>query len=167
MRKSMTAVLLGCLIALPLAAAEPATATATAAPAADDASRVLAQFRDDLQAAETDIVSKAVTLTTDEATAFWPVFKRFQSEQKAIIDGQAEAVRNYAAHYETLSNEDALAYVEALLDRDQRIHDLRRKFLAEYAKVLPANKAARVIHISRRLGLASQTRLADAIPLVQ
>lgn len=162
MSRNVTAMMLGCLLAWPLAAAEPATQ----APAADDASRVLAQFRDDLQAAETEIVSKAVTLTTDEATTFWPVFKRFQAEQKAIIDGQAEAVRHYAKSYETLSDQEAVAYVQSLLDRDQRIHDLREKYLVEYAKVLPPNKAARVIHISRRLGLASQARLADVIPLV-
>ena len=162
MSKPLAVLVSMCLLASPVLAAEPASQ----APSADDASRVLAQFRDDLQAAETEIVSKVVTLSTDEATAFWPVFKRFQTEQKAIIDGQAEAVRNYAANYETLSDDDATAYVQALLDRDQRIHDLRAKYLVEFAKVIPVNKAARVIHISRRLGMAAQTRLADAIPLV-
>jgi len=34
----------------------------------------------------------------------------------------------------------ALACVNALLERDQRIHDLRVKYLADYSKVLPAGK---------------------------
>jgi hypothetical protein len=163
MLKPVTGLLLGWLIALPLAAAEPATDAKTD----DDAAKVLAEFRDDLQAAETAIVSKAVPMTTDEATVFWPIFKRFQSEQKAIIDGQVKAVREYASDYDKLSDKDSVAYVDALLERDQRIHDLRVKYLAEYSKVLPAGKAARVIHISRRLGLASQNKLADSIPLVR
>ena len=162
MSRSVTAMLLGCLLALPLAAAEPEAQVT----AGEDAARVLAQFRDDLQAAETAIVTKAVPLTTDEAAAFWPVFKRFQAEQKTIIDGQAEAVKHFADNYESLSDQEAMAYVQALLDRDQRIHDLRQKYLVEYAKVVPASKAARVIHITRRLGLASQNRLSESIPLV-
>jgi len=159
MSKSGAGLLLAFLIALPLAAEEP-----TAGPKAAEAGG--AQFRDELQSIETDVISKAVSLTAEEATKFWPVFQQFQSEQKAIIDGQIEAVRDYASHYATMSDEDAVAYVTALLERDQRIHDLRVKYLAEYSKVLPPGKAARVIHISRRLGLASQAKLASEIPLV-
>jgi len=76
-------------------------------------------------------------------------------------------VRKYAAAYEHLTDADAVAYVSALLERDQKIHDLRVKYLAEYSKVLPPSKAARVIHLSRKLGFASQAKLADEIPLVR
>ncbi len=81
----------------------------------------MTKFRDELQALETQVVSKGVTLTTEEATAFWPVFKRFQAEQRKIIDGQIAAVRQYADHYAALSDADSIAYVNALLSRDQQI----------------------------------------------
>ena len=83
------------------------------------------------------------------------------------IDGQIAAVRTYADHYRTLSDADAQAYIDALLERDQQIHDLRRQYLAKYAKVIGARRAARVIHLSRKLGIASQARLAEVIPLVR
>lgn len=161
MPKSSAGLLLGLLIALPLAAAEPATGTKAA-----EEGQSLTEFRDDLQAIETDVISKAVSLTAEEATKFWPVFQSFQSEQKAIIDDQIAALRQYASDFATLTDDQAVAYVNALLERDQRIHDLRVKYLAEYSKILPAGKAARIIHISRRLGLASQAKLASEIPLV-
>lgn len=163
MLKSCAGLMLGLLVALPLAAAEPKT---DANAQEKDVGQMLEQFRDDLQALETEVVSKSISLTTEEATAFWPVFKEFQSEQKAIIGGQISAVSKYAGDYADLSDQDALAYVDALLQRDQQIHDLRVKYLAEYAKVVSPGKAARIIHISRRLGLASQAKLASAIPLV-
>lgn len=162
MPKSSAGLLLGFLIALPLAAAEPATSAKAA-----EESQSLAEFRDGLQSIETDVISKAVSLTTEEATKFWPVFQSFQSEQKAIIDDQIAALHQYASDYASLTDDQAVAYVNALLERDQRIHDLRVKYLAEYSKILPAGKAARVIHISRRLGLASQAKLASEIPLVR
>ena len=165
MSKPAFAVVLGLLLAL------PASASASGTPAAPEASgaqtqQTMTKFRDELQALETQVVSKGVTLTTEEATAFWPVFKRFQGEQKKIIDGQIAAVRQYADHYAALSDADAMAYVNALLSRDQQINDLRVKYLAEYSKVIGKNKAARVIHICRKLGLASQARLAEVIPVV-
>ena len=155
--------LLGMLVASPVWAAEPAT------PVQEEkvTPEMLAEFRAELQRVETEIVSKTVSLSTEEATRFWPVFKRFQAEQAKIIDGQIEAVRTYADHYAQMTDADSLAYVQALLDRDQSIHDLREKYLREYAKVITPGKAARVIQVSRRLGLAGQARLANAIPLVR
>jgi len=177
MSKSGAGLLLGLLIVLPVVGAEttakpPAAKPAVATPAAPVDQRAadtkaLEEFRNDLQAVETEVISKAVSLTTDEATKFWPVFKRFQAEQKTIIDGQIEAVRKYAEHYATLTDADATAYVTALLDRDKRINELRTRYMAEFAKVLPAGKAARVIHVSRRLALVAQVKLSTEVPLVR
>ena len=164
MTRSGAAVLLGLLTALPLAAAEPATEQRPAEAQTDEQKDV--GFREDLLAVETEVISKAVSLTTDEATKFWPVFKQFQAEQKVIIDAQLAALRQYADDYESLTDQQAVAYVSALLERDQRIHDLRVRYLAEYSKILPPGKAARVIHLTRRLGIASQAKLASEIPLV-
>jgi hypothetical protein len=165
MSKTILAVAVGLLLALPAAASAAGTPAAPEATGAQT-QQTMTKFRDDLQALETQVVSKGVTLTTEEATAFWPVFKRFQAEQRKIIDGQIAAVRQYADHYAALSDADAMAYVNALLTRDQQIHDLRVKYLAEYSKVIGNNNAARVIHISRKLGLASQAKLAEVIPVV-
>ena len=155
--------LLGLLAATPLLAAEP--------PGGGPADRqapqeLLAPFRGGPQANETEVVSKSVSLSSDEAARFWPLFKKFQAEKAEIIDDQVTAVRTYANEYADLNDEESMQYVEALLQRDDRINALRRKYLAEFAKVIAPGKAARVIHISRRLGLAGQARLAQSIPLV-
>ena len=164
MFKSVIVLLSGLMLALPLAAAEPVAAPANEG---ENIEQALVQFRNDLQAAETEVISKAISLSADEATAFWPIFKKFQGEQRSVIDNQISAVRKYAEDFATLNDEDAQAYVNALLDRDEKIHDLRVKYLAEYSKVIGKARAARVIHLSRRLGLAAQAQLAAGIPLVQ
>ena len=163
MLKSVIVLLSGMMLALPLAAAEPVAAPANEG---ENIEQALVQFRNDLQAAETEVISKAISLSADEATAFWPIFKKFQGEQRSVIDNQISAVRKYAEDFATLNDEDAQAYVNALLDRDEKIHDLRVKYLAEYSKVIGKARAARVIHLSRRLGLAAQAQLAAGIPLV-
>lgn len=163
MFKSAAVMVLGMLFVLPVSAAEP---PADGQAGQKPTKQLLAEFRDEIQAIETEVVSKSISLTADEATRFWPLFKKFQTEKAAIIDGQVEAVRQYAGEYADLNDEESMSYVRALLDRDQRVHDLREKYLVEFAKVIAPGKAARVIHISRRLGLAGQARLAGAIPLV-
>ena len=43
---------------------------------------------------------------------------------------------------QTLSDADALAYANSLLTRDQKIHDLRVKYLAKFQTVVPIRVAA-------------------------
>lgn len=141
-------------------AAEPAAA------AQPTPEQVMADVRTAMQADRADIIAKALTLTADQASKFWPLYKEFEAEQAAIIDAQFKATQKYADSYAKLTDADSAAYVNALLERDQKMHDLRVKWLAKFQTVVPAGTAARVIHVDRRLGLVTQLELAAQIPLV-
>src|SRR5687768_8778687 len=162
MTKTLLAMGLGLLLALPAAAEEVAPAVPE-----KTVEQVLQEFRDEMQALEADVLAKGLTLSADEAAAFWPVFKRYQAERETITNGQIDAIRKYADAYATQTDADAVAYIEDLLDRDRKIHDLRVRYLAEFTKIIGPGRAARAIHIVRRLGLAGQAKLATAIPLVR
>src|SRR3954468_9620518 len=42
-------------------------------------------YRSDLQTSRTDIIAKNVTLSSEQAAKFWPIFERYQKEQSALI----------------------------------------------------------------------------------
>ena len=149
------------------AADPPAEPLAPATPSKADIDKLMAQFRSDLQAARADVVAKGLTLNADQASKFWPLFKQFQGEQDAIIDAQLQATKKYSDSFAQLKEADSLAYVTALLERDEKIHDLRVKWLAKFQTVVPIGTAARAIQIDRRLGLVAQTQLASKVPLVR
>ena len=129
--------------------------------------KVVAQVRDELQAARADVVAKGVSLTAEQASKFWPLFEQFQAEQDAVIDAQLKATQAYADNYAKLASADSVTYVTALLERDAKIQDIRTKWLKKFQTVLPAGTAARVIHIDRRLGLLAQMKIASLVPLVK
>jgi hypothetical protein len=128
--------------------------------------QVLQQFRDDLQASAADVMAKGLTLNAEQAAKFWPMFDAFQKEQKAIIDDQLKALVAYRDHYQSITDADALAYVNSLLARDQKIHDLRIKYLAKFQTIVPARVAARAVQLDRRLGLVGQTKISSQVPLI-
>jgi Spy/CpxP family protein refolding chaperone len=150
-----------CLLSVPF------HADAQQAPAAgastDDA---LKAFRNDLQGARADIMAKNLTLTADQAAKFWPAYAKFQTEQSAIVDEQLKAMKKYVDGYATLDDAAAMTQVNANLSRDLQMNTLRRKWLGEFEKILPARVAARVIQIDRRLGLAGQLAISAQIPLI-
>jgi len=67
---------------------------------------------------------------------------------------------------ETISDANALAYANSLLERDQKIHNLRVKYLAKFQTVVPTRVAARAIQPDRRLGLVGQVKVSSQVPLI-
>ena len=141
----------------------PPPAAAAPAPTPE---QVVEQFRNDLQAKRADVMAKGLTLTAEQAAKFWPLFETFQKEQNTIVDGQIRATQKYAADYANLTSENALKYVNSLLDRDDKMHALRVKWLAKFQTVVPPNIAARAIQLDRRLGQVTQVQLSSQIPLI-
>jgi Spy/CpxP family protein refolding chaperone len=169
MLKLVTRTLLGAALLVPLTAlaAEPQAQSPMPAADASNTDAALAKFRDDMQAMRADIMAKGLTLSADEAAKFWPLFKQYQSEQNVVINGQIEAVKKYADRYQTLNATDAVAYVKALLDRDQKMDAMRIKWLQKFQSGgITGATAARAIQLDRRLSQLAQAQLSSEIPLV-
>jgi len=145
---------------LPALAADPATAPTPGQ------EQVVKQFREDLMAKRADIMAKGLTLSADQAAKFWPLFQQFQSEQDSIVNGQLTATQAYSDHFTTLTDADALGYINALLSRDASMNELRVKWLAKFQTVVPARIAARAIQLDRRLSQVTQVKVSAQIPLI-
>jgi len=137
-----------------------------AEPAQKAGAKAESDYMSELQGKRADIMAKSLTLTADQAAKFWPAYTKFEAEQVVIVDDQLKAIKEYSEQYRELDDASAEAYVNNILARDQRMHDLRKKWLAQFKKILPTGTAARVIQIDRRLGLLQQLQLSGQIPLV-
>ena len=167
MSKLVTRTLLVAALMLPLAALAQDKGAPMPAADASNTTAALAKYRDDMQASRADIMAKGLTLSADEASKFWPLFKDYQKEQNVIIDAQIEAVKKYSEHYQTLNATDAVAYVKSLLDRDQKMDALRVKWLSKFQSGgISGGTAARAIQLDRRLSQLAQAQLSSEIPLV-
>ena len=139
-----------------------ATSPATTVTTMDD---VLQAIRADLQGDRADILAKNMTLTSEQAAKFWPVFAKYQSEQNVIMDDQLRGIQRYIENYDTLDDAGAVALINGHFDRDARMNALRQKWFAEFQKVLGTKLAVRAMQIDRRLSLAHQIQFASRIPL--
>src|SRR3954467_15464382 len=106
--------------------AQPATLTTP------DPEKVVADFRSELMARRADVMAKGLTLSSEQAAKFWPLFEQFQKEQDKVVQEQIDATETFAKNYEQMTDEIATTYVNALLDRDLKMHDMRVKWLAKF-----------------------------------
>ena len=80
--------------ALPALSAEPpakAPPASQATPAPSDEEKVVAEFRSELMAKRADVMAKGLTLTSEQAAKFWPLFEQFQKEQDVVVNDQIKA----------------------------------------------------------------------------
>src|ERR1700704_4007946 len=126
---------------------------------------VLRAVRSDLQGERADIMAKNLTLTSEQAAKFWPLYEAYQKEQNVIMDEQLRGIQRYIESFDTLDDPAVLGLINAHFDRDERMTALRRKWLAGVQKALNTKLAVRVMQIDRRLSLAHQIMFASKIPL--
>ena len=93
------------------------------------------------------------------------MFEKYQQEHNLIIDEQLRTIQTFVSNYDKLDDADAVALINAHLDRDAKMLALRKKWLPEFQKVLPTKLAVRAMQIDRRLSLAQQFEIAAHIPL--
>ena len=110
-------------------------------------------------------MAKNLTLTSEQAAKFWPLFEAYQREQNVIMDEQLRGIQRFIESSDTLDDAAALGLINAHFDRDARMTALRKKWLAEFQKTLNTKLAVRVMQIDRRLSLAHQIEFAARIPL--
>ena len=149
-----------------LASAAPQTQSLAGLTLKINPEEAMKALRNDLQMERTDLMARNLTLTPDQAAKFWPAYAKFQAEQAVIIDKQVKIVQKYVNVYSNLEDSTALSLASDVLDQDQEMTLLRRKWLAEFRKILPPRLAAKVIQIDRRLGLSSQLAFAAQLPLI-
>jgi Spy/CpxP family protein refolding chaperone len=163
-RNTFALVVGGCLVSVS-AIAWAAQQVRTVATDPTPIDEVLQAVRADLQGERADILAKNLTLTSEQAAKFWPMYASYQKEQNAIMDDQLKAIQRYIESFDTLDDAGALGLINGHFQRDARMNALRQKWLAEFQKTLGTKLAVRAMQIDRRLSLAHQVQFAAKIPL--
>ena len=113
------------------------------------------------------LVAVNLGLTPEEAANFWPLYDRYQQEIAASGDKVAAIVQDYTANYQTLSNEKALELIDGYLAAEADRVAVRRKYVPEFAKILPGRSVARFYQIENKMDAVMRYDLAAAIPVIE
>jgi hypothetical protein len=153
-----------CLLAIlcaPIAGqAQPASSDAEFAKAAEEARTIL-------RAERKLVVTRNLDLTAEEAAAFWPMYDRYMTDMSAAGDQRLKVIVDFADHYTTMTDEKANQLLLDAHKYEQKVLDIRKKYIKSMRKALPATKLARFFQIESKLNAIGNLILASQIPLVK
>jgi hypothetical protein len=136
----------------------------TAPKAASD--QDIQMLREDIRSQRKQITAVNMTLTADEATKFWPIYDQYIQETIKVNDDRWAMIKEYAANYNTITDQQAQEHMKRSVAIDQQFTALRAKYVSIFQKVVSTKKTAQWYQIDRRFDLLINLQLAALIPLV-
>jgi hypothetical protein len=108
-------------------------------------------LRQDLASKKTEMMSRALQLTRQEADAFWPAYREYERE-RTQLDGRAQDLINeYVKNYRSLDDVKAKELLDTLFDVQGRRLTLLRKYATHLQATLPMRQVAGFVQVEFQL----------------
>ncbi len=115
---------------------------------------------DKVEALKVGFITEKLNLSSTEAKSFWPVYNEFEEQMKQLRAKERENVRLLKAK-SSLTDADADKFLNEQLSLKQQQLDLNKKYVAEFKKVLPAKKVARLLMLEQEFKQQLLNRLKE------
>ena len=121
-----------------------AASMALALPAQAQVNQNFAEYAPDIEAARSILqterkilIMREMSLTPEEADAFWPLYDEYVIARRQLGDRRLAVITDYAANYETMTNEMARDLADRSLKWENDVLKLKKKYVKKFRKILP------------------------------
>ena len=126
----------------------------------------LQMMRHDLRQQKQKLIAENLPMTESEAVKFWAVYKKYSDELKAINDEKFAMLHGYSQNWRSMSNDDSLIFMRRWLEIDEKVIQLRSKYLLPVRDALPGKKAATFFQLDERISMMIDLEFASQLPLL-
>lgn len=112
------------------------------------------------------IVAEAMQLTDEQSGVFWPLYREYHAEMRAVNDQYLDIMMRYVNAYPDGLGDDVatdLMMDWAAMEADSIA--IRKKYLKKFNKVLPSALVLRFFQIENKLTSIVRAEVAVQIPL--
>jgi hypothetical protein len=113
------------------------------------------------------LYASSMNLTDAEGAKFWPLFDQYELAIDKIDNRHHEEIRNYLAHMDTLTEQDAASKLDEVIAIQQARLDTEKEFIPQFRAILPETKVTRFFQIESKLRAFVQYDIARMVPLAQ
>ena len=113
------------------------------------------------------IVADAMFFTEEESAVFWPLYNEYNDKMYVLNTKAYNLIKDYAANYETLTDEKAVELWNNNMDIKAEIAKLEKHYFSKFQKILLGKKAARYFQLENKIRTLINAELALEIPLME
>ena len=124
----------------------------------------IAVVRANMQADKTTLITTLMNFNDKDGAAFWPIYQQYEYERSRLDDRRAAVIKHYAQKYPALTDAEAKAMAEQMLDCESRLAELKKKYYKKFNKVLPALTVTKFFQLERRVDLMMDVQVEASLP---
>lgn len=161
-----------CAAALALMSTTASSAQPPAASSANDTREsnlraYVELLRSDVRGQKVAVLTDVMQFTEAEDAAFWPIYREYELELAKLNDERVTLIKDYAARYDSITDEVADSLIRKALDLEARRHSLKAKVYERVKTALSAKTAARFIQVEHQLLAILDLQIASSLPIVK
>ncbi|WP_281335914.1 sensor of ECF-type sigma factor [Flavobacterium eburneipallidum] len=98
--------------------------------------------KDQIEALKVGFITNELSLTTEEATKFWPLYNSFEKKQFELKSDKMRVIkaRMNDEALERMSEKEAAALLAQMESNEAELYQIKKKFIANLKAILPATK---------------------------
>lgn len=123
--------------------------------------------RDVLNTEKKAAVAESMELSEAESGPFWALYNEYNSKLYNVHTERVNIIKDFAASYESMTDEKADALVNRSLAYQTKLLKLNKSYYKKFKKILPATKAALYFQVESKIDDLVNAQLALEIPLVE
>ena len=105
-------------------------------------------------------IAEIMTLTSDEALVFWPLYNEFNEKMYTVQTKRIKIIQDYADNYDGMTNEKADELWTAYMGFKSEVLKLSKQYYKKFKKVMPAGKAAKYFQAENKIATLVDFELA-------
>jgi len=124
----------------------------------------IALVRANIRADRTTLITTEMNFNDKEAAAFWPIYEQYEYERSRVDDRRVAVIKQYTQKYPNLTDTEAKAMAEVMLDCESRQVELKKKYYKKFNRVLPALTVTKFFQLARRIDLMVDIQVEASLP---
>ena len=129
-----------------------------------DIGSIIQAVRTSMQADRDTMVTASMNLSDKDGAVFWPIYRQYQYERSKAGDRRAAVIKEYAQKYPNLTDAEAKAMAEQMLDYDSQLVALKKKYFKKFSKALPPLTVTKFFQLDRRIDLMMDMQVEASLP---
>jgi len=123
-------------------------------------------LRQDLSTQKVAIITEVMQFTDQESEVFWPLYREFDFEKSKIGDEVLKLIKDYADHFENITDEKAVELMNTNFDLQKKELDLKRSYLKKFSKVIAPARAVKFMQVMNQIEMVIDLQIASQLPLI-
>ena len=123
-------------------------------------------LRSDVNTERVAIITEAMAFSDAESTVFWPIYREYELELSKIGDERIALIKDFAAHYEMMTDEKAKELAEGSFKIEEKRTKLRKSYYKKMNKELSATQVAKFFQVDGLLNKLIDLQISSELPLI-